>query len=57
MTLVVALGGSVGSTQPRVIRQFEDHNEAKDYAKRMRSYLSVGEKKHYGMTYKVVKVK
>ena len=57
MTLIVALGGSVGSTQPRVIRQFEDHNEAKDYAKRMRSYLSVGEKKHYGMTYKVVKVK
>lgn len=57
MTLVVALGGSIGSKQPRVIRQFEDHSEAKDYAKRMRSYLTVGEKKYYGMTYKVVKVK
>jgi hypothetical protein len=57
MTLVVALGGSIGSNQPRVIREFEDHSEAKDYAKRMRSYLSVGEKKYYGMTYKVVKVK
>jgi hypothetical protein len=57
MTLVVAFGGSVGSKQPRVIREFEDHSVAKDYAKRMRSYLSVGEKKFYGMTYKVVKVK
>jgi hypothetical protein len=57
MTLVVALGGSIGSKQPRVIREFEDHNVAKDYAKRMRSYLSVGEKKYYSMTYKVVKVK
>jgi hypothetical protein len=41
----------------RVVCLFEDHKEAKAYAKRMRSYLTPGEKHYYRMTYLVEKMK
>lgn len=50
-------GGSLGEQQRRTepTKVFETNEEAKNYAKRMRAHLSVGEKKYYRMTYIVVK--
>ena len=57
MTQVIRVGGSIGASQSRVVGEFENHEEAKAYAKRMRKYLSPGEKSYYGMSYVVKKVK
>ena len=36
---------------------FTDREEAKDYAKRMRAQLSVGEKTYYKISYKTIPIK
>lgn len=62
---VIATGGSIGDQgrgttyigggiRGQIYKTFDDVDEAKDYAKRMRSYLSKGEKSYYKMGYKVV---
>jgi hypothetical protein len=57
MTQVIRVGGSIGASQSRVVGEFENHEEAKAYAKSMRKYLTPGEKSYYGMSYVVKKVK
>ena len=55
---VFSKGGSIGSSgkeEPQEI--FATPEEAKAYAKRRRSQLSPGEKKHYGMGYVTKKIK
>jgi len=56
MTQVIQKGGYIGTTN-KVVAEFEDHEEAKAYAKRRRAELSPGEKGYYGMSYLVKKVK
>ena len=56
MTQVISIGGSIGSKN-RVVKEFEDHNEAKLFAKSMRSHLSRGEREYYKMSYIVKKIK
>jgi hypothetical protein len=56
MTQVIRIGGPIGS-KIKVVKEFEDHEEAKAYAKLRRSFLSPGEKSYYGMAYIVKKVK
>tara|TARA_B110000971_G_scaffold183664_1_gene191129 strand:- start:32 stop:202 length:171 start_codon:yes stop_codon:yes gene_type:complete len=56
MTQVISIGGSIGS-KDRVVKEFENHDEAKFYAKLMRSHLSRGEREYYKMSYIVKKVK
>jgi hypothetical protein len=56
MTQVIQKGGSIGTTN-KVVKEFENHEEAKAYAKLRRSYLSPGEKNYYGMSYTVKKIK
>ena len=56
MTQVISIGGSIGSKN-RVVREFENHEEAKTFAKQMRSGLSRGEREYYKMSYIVKKVK
>lgn len=56
MTQVILKGGYIG-TADKVVKEFENHEEAKAYAKLRRSFLSPGEKGYYGMTYIVKKIK
>lgn len=56
MTQVILKGGYIGATD-KVVKEFENHEEAKAYAKLRRSFLSPGEKGYYGMTYIVKKIK
>ena len=56
MTQVIQKGGYIGTVN-KVIKEFEDHEEAKAYAKSRRSFLSPGEKSYYGMSFIVKKVK
>tara|TARA_R110000796_G_scaffold227588_1_gene344362 strand:+ start:322 stop:492 length:171 start_codon:yes stop_codon:yes gene_type:complete len=56
MTQVISIGGSIGS-KDRVVKEFENHDEAKLYAKSMRKHLSRGEREYYKMSYIVKKVK
>jgi len=56
MTQVILVGGSIGMVN-KIVREFENHEEAKAYAKTRRSFLSPGEKSYYGMSYIVKKVK
>ena len=56
MTQVIQKGGYIGSSN-KVVGEFENHEEAKAYAKLKRSFLSPGEKGYYGMSYIVKKVK
>jgi len=62
--VVVSQGGSIGNNSnyiPKfngsVYKVFEDENEAKETAKRLRSRLTPGEKSYYKMSYKVFKIK
>lgn len=57
MTQVIRKGGSIGEPASNVVAEFTDHNEAKRHAAQLRSYLSPGEKKYYGLSYTVKKVK
>jgi len=56
MTQVIQKGGPIGS-KSKVVKEFENHEEAKAYAKLRRSFLTPGEKGYYGMSYIVKKVK
>lgn len=56
MTQVIQKGGYIGTTN-KVVKEFENHEEAKAYAKSRRSSLSPGEKGYYGMSYLVKKLK
>ena len=55
MTQVIQKGGYIGTTN-KVVKEFENHEEAKAYAKLRRSFLSPGEKSYYGMSYIVKKI-
>ena len=55
MTQVILKGGYIGKGN-KVVAEFENHEEAKAYAKSRRSFLSPGEKSYYGMSYIVKKV-
>jgi len=55
MTQVIQKGGYIG-TISKVVAEFENHEEAKAYAKRRRAALSPGEKSYYGMSYTVKKI-
>lgn len=57
-TAVFQKGGSIGENQgtihngKKIVKTFgQDKEGAKAYAKRMRSYLSTGDKKFYGLGY------
>jgi len=50
-------GGSMGDPGGKLMKTFDDQEAAKDYAKRMRSQLSKGEKSFYGMGYVVKPLK
>ena len=50
--VVANLGGEVGI----LVSTFNDEKDANEYAKRMKKYLSPGERKYYGMSYKVKKL-
>jgi hypothetical protein len=56
MTQVIQKGGAIGS-RDKVVKEFENHEEAKAFAKLRRSFLTPGEKGYYGMSYIVKKVK
>ena len=49
-------GGSIGEKPGKAIATFDDEQDAKDKAKRMNKLLSPGEKKYYGISYKVRQV-
>ena len=61
---VVQTGGSIGEQSSfkyrlggqacRITRDNMTAEEAKEYAKRMRKFLTPGERKYYGITYKSV---
>ena len=67
---VIRTGGSIGEihaakeagkwdTKARgvVVKTFENKEEARDFAKALRSWLTPGEKSYYGMGYKVIEIK
>ncbi len=56
MTEVYKVGGCIGEKTNNVVKEFEDHDEAKAYAKSLRKTLSVGERKYYGLSYKTRKI-
>ena len=61
---VIQVGGSVGEQSKfnyilgnqtcRISRDNMTADEAKEYAKRMRKFLTPGERKYYGISYKAV---
>ena len=61
---VVQTGGSIGEQSSfkyrlggqacRITRDNMTNEEAKDYAKRMRKFLTPGERRYYGISYKAV---
>ena len=61
---VIQVGGSIGeqssfkyrlgSQACRITRDNMTAEEAKEYAKRMRKFLTPGERKYYGISYKAV---
>ena len=56
MTQVIQKGGYIGSTN-KVVAEFEDHEQAKQYAKQRRQGLTQGEKDYYGMNFIVKRIK
>jgi len=50
--VVIRTGGSIGN-HDKIVDSFDNIEEAKDYAKRMRKHLTPGERSYYGMSYKV----
>lgn len=56
MTQVIQKGGCIGTVN-KVVAEFEDHEQAKSYAKRLRATLSPGEKSYYKMSYTVKIIK
>ncbi len=60
--IVVRTGGSIGTKYDAklrgvMVKEFDDKEEAKEFAKSRRKMLSPGEKKYYGMRYSVRTVK
>ena len=43
--------GRAGSKNGKLVKVFDNDTDAKEYAKRMRKYLSPGERKYYGYGY------
>jgi hypothetical protein len=67
---VIRTGGSVGEISNAmrysswdaknggtIVQTFENKDEAKDFAKALRSWLTPGERRYYKMSYKTVEVK
>lgn len=54
---VILTGGSIGTIHTSVGAEFDNKQDASDYAKRMNKILTKGEKSYYKMKYKIVKVK
>jgi len=50
--VIVQRGGSIACNN-YVCKSFDTKEEAQEYAKRMRKWLSPGEKSYYGMGYRV----
>ena len=50
-------GGSISEKSPCLVAKFSDKKSAINYAKRMRKYLSPGEKGYYRIKYKTIKLK
>lgn len=57
MTQVIRTGGSIGMSNSCIVKVFENHEEAKELAKRLRNQLTPGEKSYYGIRYLIKKVK
>ena len=63
---IVRVGGSIGNSSSypvfisdkigSITETGDDQEELKETAKRLRNRLSPGEKKYYGMTYRVIKL-
>ena len=56
MTIVIQKGGRIND-QGRIVKEFEDHEEAKLYAKNRRKNLSPGERQYYKYSFIVKKIK
>jgi hypothetical protein len=56
MTQVIQKGGRI-SEQGNVVATFDNHEEAKLYAKNRRKHLTPGERHYYKYSYTVKKVK
>jgi len=56
MTQVIQKGGRIGE-QGNVVATFENHEEAKQYAKNRRKHLTPGERHYYKYSYIVKKIK
>jgi len=57
MTQVIQKGGRISEHDNRVVAEFEDHEEAKQYAKNRRKHLTPGERTYYKYSFIVKKVK
>lgn len=55
MTQVIQKGGRIGE-HGKVVAEFENHDEAKQYAKNRRKHLTPGEKQYYKYSFIVKKV-
>ena len=56
MTQVIRKGGSIGEKHFNVVGEYENHEDAKWYASRMRKMRSQGERDFYKITYRVKKI-
>jgi len=54
MTQVIQKGGRI-SEGGRVVKEFDDHEEAKQYAKQRRKHLTPGERHYYKYSFIVRK--
>jgi hypothetical protein len=57
MTQVIQKGGRISEHDNKVVAEFEDHEEAKQYAKNRRKHLTPGERTYYKYSFIVKKVK
>jgi hypothetical protein len=55
MTQIIQKGGRIGE-HGKVVAEFENHEEAKQYAKDRRKHLTPGEKQYYKYSFIVKKV-
>ena len=56
MTVVIQKGGRIGDNG-KIVAEFENHEEAKQYAKNRRKFLTPGERKYYKYSFIVKKIK
>jgi hypothetical protein len=57
MTQVIQNGGRISEYSGNVVATFENHEEAKKYAKDRRKHLTPGERQYYKYSFTVRKVK